>query len=97
MKKTEPESIGEVLRRAIEENDMQTGLDEAKAVAAWPSIVGKSIAAQTGRPFVDKGVLNITCRSSALRQELNMRRSLLVKLINDAVGSAAISDIRFRT
>lgn len=96
MKRSEPISIAEVLRQAIEESDLSDRLAETRAAAAWPSVVGPSIAALTGKPLVDRGVMTVVCRSASLRQELSMQRSLLVRMLNRAARAEAISELRFR-
>lgn len=95
LKRTEAIKIGDVLRQAIEESDMQSRLDEVRAAAAWPAVVGDFIASQTGKPFVASGVLTVSCRSAALRQELTMQRSVLLRMLNDAAGARALREIRF--
>ena len=96
MKRTESVSVAEVLRQAIEESDLAGRLAETKAAAAWPSVVGASIAGQTGKPFVNEGVMTVVCRSATLRQELSMQRSILIRLINQAAGAEAVTEIRFK-
>lgn len=96
MKRVEPESIGDVLRQTLQEQGMTGRLYETKAIAAWPSVVGGDIAAMCGRPMVYKGLMTIYVRSAALRQELNMCRSQLMRLINEAVGREVVTDIRFK-
>ena len=97
MKRIESVSIAEVLRQAIEDSDMESRLAETRAAAAWPAVVGSHIAGQTGRPFVEAGVMTVVCRSAALRQELSMQKSLLVKLLNQAARAEAISELGFRS
>ena len=97
MKRIESVSIAEVLRQAIEDSDMESRLAETRAAAAWPAVVGSHTAGQTGRPFVEAGVMTVVCRSAALRQELSMQKSLLVKLLNQAARAEAISELRFRS
>jgi predicted nucleic acid-binding Zn ribbon protein len=40
--------------------------------------------------------MTIYVRSAALRHELNMCRSQLMRLINEAVGREVVTDIRFK-
>lgn len=40
MKRQNEESLGDVLRRTIEENGMTARLDETRAASLWPGIVG---------------------------------------------------------
>ncbi len=96
MKRLEPESIGDVLRQTLQEQGMTDRLYEAKAIASWPGIVGSEIAALTSRPMVFKGVMTVHVRTAPLRQELNMSRSLLLRIINETVGREVITDLRFK-
>lgn len=96
MKRTDPESIGDVLRMVIEENNMTDRLYERKAVALWPEIVGDVWAQRMSRPRVMAGVMVVYVDSAALRQELNMCRSQLTALINKRLGREVIKEIRFK-
>lgn len=73
---------------------MTAKLDERKAVDAWPLVVGP-LAQRCGRPTVRNGVMSIAVPSAAMRQELHMSRSSLLKYINNHVGKPVITDIRF--
>ena len=95
MKRTEPQSIGEVMRQAIDSLNMREGLDKARAVDAWQKIAGQHLGAACGRPTVRGNMLIIPVDSAALRQELNLRRSSILRDINARVGSEIISEIRF--
>ncbi len=95
MQRTKPVKIGDVLRQAIEESDLADRLAETRAAAAWPAIVGPSLAELTGKPVVNHGVMTVVCRSASLRQELSMQRSLLVGMLNRAARAEAISEIKF--
>lgn len=96
MKRNEPESIGDVLRLAIQESNMSTGLNEAKAIRYWPAVIGEPIARQCGHPYVKAGVMTIQVPNAALRHELNMNRSSLAAHINRLVGNDTIKELKFR-
>lgn len=95
MERIEAESLGDVLRRTIREAGIERNIDEARAMALFPSLVGPELAALMGKPFVKNGVMNICIRAASLRHEMHMRRSTLVRLINDDIGKPVIKDIRF--
>lgn len=96
MKRVAPELIGDVLRQVLHQQGMTERLYEAKAAAAWPSVVGPHLAAQCGKPVVFNGLMTVYVRSAALRQELHMSRSVLMRLLNEAVGHDAIRELRFK-
>lgn len=95
MKRLEPESIGDVFRRALEEENLTQKLLETRACSLWARVVGPGIAAGTSRPYVTRGVMTVGVPSASLRQDLQMSRSILVQIINKALGDDVIRDIRF--
>lgn len=95
MRRYEPESIGDLLRRAIEENQSAFRYDEISAIRAWPKVVGESIASRTMRPFIKGGVMTVRVPSAPLRQELNMMRSMIARAINAEISKEIVKEIRF--
>lgn len=95
MKRLDPEGLGDVLRRTIEEQNMTQRLLETRACAIFPAIVGAPLAKLCGTPTVRSGVMYISVRNASLRNDLMMTRSRLVEIINQSVRQDVISDIRF--
>ncbi len=96
MKRVEPESIGDVLRQTLQQQGMTGRLYEAKAVSLWPTVVGEHIASLCGRPVMNNGLMTIYVRSASLRQELNMSRTQLMRLINETLEREVVRDMRFK-
>ena len=95
MERKDAESIGDLLRRAIEENQAAFRFDDIEAMNAWPKVVGHEVARKTMRPFIKNGVMTIRVPSPPLRQELNMMRSAIARAINSEVGKEVVKDLRF--
>ena len=95
MEKLTPQSVGDILRLAFQENCMQDHLDENTAVRLWPRVVGDANAAECSVPKVADGIMTVGVRNASLRHELSMNRSLLRKAINDIIGKETIKDIHF--
>ncbi|MDE6577919.1 MAG: DUF721 domain-containing protein [Muribaculaceae bacterium] len=95
MKRTEAQSIGDILRIALQENCMSSRLDECKAVDLWEPTVGTYIASQCRRPVVKDGVMTVGIPNAPLRHELSMNRSKLRDAINRQIGKQTLSEIRF--
>lgn len=95
MKRLQAESVGDVLRRALEADGNATRIDELTAASKWPAIVGAHIAARTMLPYVANGTINIRVPDAALRHELSMHRSAFVREFNRLTGKEVIRDIRF--
>ncbi|MBD5189104.1 MAG: DUF721 domain-containing protein [Bacteroidales bacterium] len=96
MKRTEPESIGDVLRLTIQESNMTGRLDECRAIELWPQLMGERMASKMSRPKVSCGVMVVYVDSAVLRQELNMRRTGIIEAINSRLGKEVIKSIRFK-
>lgn len=94
MQKTDYQTLGDVLRQAVSDSGMEDRLRETHAAALWNVTVGQTIASQCGKPWVASGILNVAVRNAALRQELSMTRSSLVKAINSNFDHPVIKDIR---
>ncbi len=95
MQRIDYQSVGDVLRAALNESKMGESLDAYKAVAAWEGVVGPQIAARTLRPTVIGGVMTVRTPNAPLRHELNMQRTALRRALNALVGREVIKEIRF--
>lgn len=95
MKRTEPESIGDIMRRAIDRSVLREGIDRSRAASEWGRVVGEHIAGLCGKPRMERDLLIVPVASAGLRQELNLRRTAIVADINARVGATVVRDIRF--
>ena len=95
MQRVEAQSLGDLLRQAIEENQSAFRFDEINAINAWPKVIGGGIASKTMRPYIKGGVMTIRVPAAPLRQELNMVRSRLAAAINAEVGKDIVKELRF--
>ena len=68
---------------------------EKRIVAAWPEVLGPTVARYTGDISIKNGVLFVHIKSAPLRQELFNCRFKLVEKLQKAVGAdGVIRDIR---
>lgn len=87
-------SINDLLNMYLRREGLETPLLQRRAVDAWDNVVGAGVARYTGEKFIKNQTLFVKIQSPALRQDLTMMRSQLVKRINEAVGSMVIVDVR---
>ena len=87
-------SINDLLNMYLRREGLETPLLQRRAVDAWEKVVGVGVARCTGEKFIKNQTLFVKIQSPALRQDLTMMRSQLVKRINEAVGSMVIADVR---
>ncbi|MBR6282674.1 MAG: DUF721 domain-containing protein [Muribaculaceae bacterium] len=95
MKRTRPKSIAEVIDGFMKEEHLDTQLDEHRASALWPQIVGPGINRYTISRDVSGGVMRVRLSSAALRNQLMMGRTSLIQRINEALGHEVIHEIIF--
>ncbi len=96
MKKNEALNVGDLIRRYLREEGLETPLNEYRLIQAWPSVVGPGMNAYTSNLFIKNQSLFVHVSSPAARQELMMRREHLVKVLNEQVGAQVIVNIIFR-
>jgi predicted nucleic acid-binding Zn ribbon protein len=96
MKKSNEQSLGEVIKNLIDELRWNDKINGSKIIASWEKIMGANIAAYTDHIEIHKKTLIVHLKSSALRAELNYAKSKIIKNINLEMGSEVINDIVFR-
>lgn len=95
MKRREAHDITQLLNLYLREEGLETPLNQHRLMAAWPEVAGRVVAKYTRDLKIYNQVLVVHLNSAALRAELQMRRSELMKQLNDKVGSIVIYDIKF--
>ena len=88
------QSISDLLNMYLRREGLETPLLQKRAVDAWDTLMGPSITRYTGEKFIKNQTLCVKILNPALRQDLTMMRSRIVKRINESVGSQVIVDVR---
>ena len=81
MFKRDVKALGDVLRQFIRNE-------------AWEKVTGRVVAQYTAEKFIKNQVLFVKITNPALRQDLSMMRSQLVRRLNESAGGSIISDVR---
>lgn len=95
MKRNNTEQIGDIIRRLLRQQGLETPLNEYRLVDAWKDVVGETISRYTVNLYIKNQILYVQLSSSVLRQELMMGRALLVRNLNERVGAQVIVNIVF--
>lgn len=95
MERRKEEAIGDVLLRYLRQSLLETPLNEHRIIQSWNEVVGRAAAQLTTDVSIHNQKLYVRVRSSALRTELMMKRSELVRQLNAKVGTGLITDIIF--
>ena len=95
MKRTEAKNIGQIIEDLLKKEKLDVELDEHRASALWPQIVGDGINRYTIKRYVKDGVMTVHLSSASLANELMLGRSALIARINEALGREVIREIIF--
>lgn len=95
MKRNQARPIGEMIRRVMREQGLESPLNEYRLIQAWGSVLGSAIASYTTNLYIKNQILHVHLTSPALRQELMMGRERLVHSLNNYVGAQVIVNIIF--
>jgi len=88
-------SLGELLPELLRNEGLETPLLQRRLIASWDAVVGTPIAAYCGVKFIKNQTLFVKLDNPALRADLSMNRSILVRRLNEQVGAQVIADIQF--
>lgn len=88
-------SIQELIPEILRHEGLETPLRQQRLVSSWEEVVGANIARYTGKPFIKNQTLFVKVNNPALRADLSMGRSNLVRLLNEKAGAQIIFDIKF--
>ena len=86
--------LSEVLGKMLRDGGLETPLMQKRLIDAWEVVAGKTVARYTQEKAIRNQTLYVKIVNPALRQDLSMMRSQLVKRLNEYVGSFVISDVR---
>ena len=96
MKRTEARNIGEIINDVLKKENLDVALDEHRASALWPQIVGDGINRYTIRRYVKDGVMTVHLSSASLANELMLNRADIIQRLNQALGRDIIHEIVFK-
>lgn len=95
MFKRDVKDIKELILRNLRTQGLEMPLQQKRLVDAWPEIAGEVVARYTDKVSIHNQTLYVHLTSPALRADLSMMRSELVRKLNEYVGGQVIADIRF--
>ena len=88
-------TVGDAISEMLKKYHLKPRFDEMQVVAAWPGLMGKTIADKTGKIFVKNQVLFVEIKSAPLKHELNMSKHKVMEVIGKEFGEETIADIVF--
>ena len=94
MFKRDVKALSDLLRQFIRNEGLETPLLQKRVVDAWEEVTGRVVAQYTAAKFIKNQVLFVKITNPALRQDLSMMHTQLVRRLNESAGGSVISDVR---
>ena len=95
MRKTNDKSLKEAIDQMLQIYKIKRRFDETAVIAAWPQLVGKSVANRTKELFISNKKLFLRIESSVIKNELMLIRTQIIEKINTEAKSELIEEIIF--
>ncbi len=89
------QSMQTLLPDFLRRQGLESPLRQRRLLTSWDDVVGEPIARYTSERFIKNQTLFVKVNNPALRADLSMGRSLLVKRLNERAGAQVIVDIKF--
>jgi len=96
MRKSNTQSISDVLKSYVQENKLDRKLTELDLIKSWESVMGKTVARYTGNVYIQNSTLFIETTSPIVRNELLMMKEEIRVRLNEVVGQELIKTIIFK-
>lgn len=96
MRKTNEQSVKEVLSELLESYRLKSKLDETRVRDIWAQVMGQVIAGYTTEIKLRRHKLFVSISSAALRQELSYGRDKIMRNMNEALGEDIINEVEVR-
>lgn len=87
-------TIDELLHKFLREQGFETPLNQKRLINSWGKVTGSVVEKYTGDIYIKNQTLFVKILNPALREDLSMMRSQLVKRLNDEVGAIVIASIK---
>lgn len=96
MRRSNTQSLSEVLKEYIEQNRIDRKLKEVDVVEGWENLLGKTIAHYTRNIFIRNRILYVEISSAVVKNELFMMREEICRRINENAGDEIVQRIVFK-
>lgn len=96
MSKHNEHSLKDAIEQLLKTYKLDDRLAEKRLIASWERVMGGMIAKHTTDIYIKHQQLFVTLDSAALRNELLLAKSKIVKLLNDEAGRHVINEVILR-
>lgn len=96
MRRSNTQSLSDVLKEFIETNKIDRKLKEIDIVEGWENLLGKTIAHYTRNIYIRNRILYVDISSAVVKNELFLMRDEICRRINESAGGQIIDRIVFK-
>lgn len=96
MSKHNEHSLKEVIDKLLKAYKLDDKLAERRLITSWDSVMGDMISKHTKDLYIKNQQLFVTLDSSALRNELFLAKTKIIKMLNEASGQQVINEVIFK-
>ena len=82
------------MRVIIRQNGLETPLMQRRLIESWDEVAGEIIAKYTTEKYIRNQDLCVHIENPALRSEISMMKTELIRKLNHAAGGQVIREIR---
>jgi predicted nucleic acid-binding Zn ribbon protein len=86
-------SLKEAIEELLKAYKLDDKLQERRLIASWENVMGVMIAKHTKDLYIKHKQLFVTLDSAALRNELSLAKSKIIKMLNEEAGTEVINDV----
>ena len=86
--------LGEILMKLLRDEGLETPLQQKRLIDAWETGAVAMVARYTTEKFIKNQTLFVKITNPALRQDLAMMRTQLMRRLNEQVGALVITEIK---
>ena len=88
--------IGDVLKAFVQQNRLQSGIDEISVRDAWISLMGNGVNSYTRNVVLKGSTLYVELTSAVLREELSYGKDKIIKMINEELRRDVVKEVVLR-
>lgn len=96
MSKHNEHSLKEVIDKLLKVYKLDDKLAERRLISSWDNVMGEMISKHTKDLYIKNQQLFVTLDSSALRNELSLAKTKIIKMLNDTTGQKVINEVIFK-
>lgn len=89
-------SISDVLKVIIQDNKLQSGIDQVSVKEAWVSLMGNGVNSYTKNVVLKGSTLYVELTSAVLREELSYGKDKIIKMINEEFRRDLVKEVVLR-